>query len=111
MKYHPFVRSRVRNPWMIGLTLLVVCLFATTSAAAEHASDGKDVKVTNDNNNVDGGTPNPSFDAQNFPSNEATLAINPANPDIVAARRNDYRMISVTGDVWLGVYLSRRQRT
>jgi hypothetical protein len=64
------------------------------------------VKVTNDNNNVDGGTPNPGFDAQNRQSNETTVSISPANPSIVAAGGNDYRMVTVTGDVWLGVYVS-----
>ena len=69
-------------------------------------TDGTDVKVTLDNNNVDGGTPNPSFDAQNRQSNETTTVISPANPNIVAAGANDYRMVTVAGDVWLGVYVS-----
>jgi hypothetical protein len=73
---------------------------------AGHAVQGMDVKVTADNNNVDGGTPNPSFDAQNRQSNETTVAISPANPSIVAAGANDYRMVPVTGDVWFGLYVS-----
>ncbi len=52
-------------------------LLAVPSSIAGHAVDGVDVKVTNDNNNVDGGTPNPSFDAQNRQSNETTIAISP----------------------------------
>ena len=62
--------------------------------------------MTNDNNNVDGGTPNPGFDAQNRQSNETTTAISPANPSIVAVGANDYRMVTVTADVWVGVYVS-----
>jgi len=73
---------------------------------AAHAVQGVDVKVTADNNNVDGGTPNPSFDSRNRQSNETTTAISPANPNIVAAGANDYRMVTVTGDVWFGVFVS-----
>ena len=62
--------------------------------------------MTQDNNNVDGGTPNPSFDAQNRQSNETTVSISPANTNIVAAGGNDYRMVTVTGDVWYGLYVS-----
>ncbi len=71
--------------------------------------DGIDVKVTNDNNNVDGGTPTPSFDAQNRQANETTVSISPANPDIVAVGANDYAMVPVFGDAWLGFYISDDQ--
>src|SRR5919106_1731928 len=91
----------------VALTLaVVVSLIVSTTVIASHVVDGADVKVTNDNNNVDGGTPNPSFDAQNRQSNETTVAISPADSNIVAAGGNDYRMVTVTGDVWLGVYVS-----
>jgi hypothetical protein len=96
--------------WPLRTLTVLVCATALAivpSALGVHAVDGADVKVTNDNNNVDGGTPNPSFDAQNRQSNEATVAISPANPSVVAAGGNDYRMVTVTGDVWLGVYLSQ----
>ncbi len=88
------------------LAALAVSLLAVPSSVAGHAVDGVDVKVTNDNNNVDGGTPNPGFDAQNRQSNEATIAISPVDTDIVAAGSNDYRMVTVTLDVWLGFYVS-----
>src|SRR5919106_1123163 len=91
----------------VALTLaVVISLIVSTTVFAGHATDGPDVKVTNDNNNVDGGIPNPSFDAQNRQSNETTVSISPVDPDIVAAGGNDYRMVTVTGDVWLGVYVS-----
>lgn len=70
------------------------------------ATGGADVKVTNDNNNVDGGTPNPSFDAQNRQANETTVAISPVNPEVVAVGANDYRMVPVFADAWLGFYVS-----
>ena len=96
--------------WPLRTLTVLVCATALAivpSALGVHAVDGADVKVINDNNNVDGGTPNPSFDAQNRQSNEATVAISPANPSVVAAGGNDYRMVTVTGDVWLGVYVSQ----
>jgi hypothetical protein len=90
----------------VALVSLLTVLLTATAAFAVHVTAGADVKVTNDNNNVDGGTPNPGFDAQNRQSNETTVAINPANASIVAAGANDYRMVTVTGDVWYGLYVS-----
>ena len=86
----------------------VVLLLAVggTIALAGHDVAGADVKVTTDNNNVDGGTPNPGFDTQNRQANETTVAISPVSVDIIAAGANDYRMVTVTGDVWFGLYVS-----
>jgi len=89
---------------LASLVVLFSLALVTTALAA--VVGGTDVKVTNDNNNVDGGTPNPGFDALNRQSNETTVAINPMNPDIVAAGANDYRMVPVTADVWIGFYVS-----
>jgi hypothetical protein len=106
--------SLVTRP--VRLLVLVTCIVGLAlvpSALGFHVTDGTDVKVTNDNNNVDGGTPNPSFDAQNRQSNETTVSISPVAPpggdvgDLVAAGANDYRMVTVTLDVWFGVYLSQ----
>ena len=90
----------------VVLVASAAALVAVPSALGSHVTDGTDVKVTQDNNNVDGGTPNPSFDARNRQSNETTVSISPANPNIVAAGANDYRMVPVTGDVWFGLYVS-----
>ena len=99
---------RIQRQFKIAFTIVVAAsLVLATVAYAGHATGGADVKITNDNNNVDGGTPNPGFDAQNRQSNEATVAISPSNPSIIAAGSNDYRMVTVSGDVWLGVYLSQ----
>lgn len=95
---------KIRRIVLLAVTLMGLVVVPT--AFATHATDGADVKVTLDNNNVDGGTPNPSFDAQNRQSNETTVAISLVNPSIVAAGANDYRMVTVTGDVWIGVYVS-----
>jgi len=103
------MNSFIRRP--LQLLVLVACvtgLALVPSALGGHVTDGTDVKVTNDNNNVDGVTPTPSFDALNRQSNETTISISPANPNIVAAGGNDYRMAPVPafGDVWFGVYVS-----
>jgi hypothetical protein len=93
-------------------TFRAVALVAATSAVvvsialAAHAVDGADVKVTNDNNNVDAGTQNPSFDGRNRQANETSVAISPANPSIVAIGANDYALVPAFGDAWLGVYVS-----
>lgn len=86
-------------------TVALVLILAPV-AFASHVTGGPDVKVINDNNNVDGGVPNPTFDAKNRQSNETTVAISPATPNIVAAGANDYRMTTVFGDAWPGLYLS-----
>ena len=91
---------------IVFFIMLVASLILTTVAYASHATGGVDVKITNDNNNVDGGVPNPGFDAQNRQSNETTVAFSPANPNIIAVGANDYRMGTVTGDVWYGLYVS-----
>ena len=96
------VRS-IRHVLMAGI---LAVLLAAPMVASGLTVDGIDVRVINDNNNVDGGTPNPSFDAQNRQQNETTVAISPVDPDIVAAGANDYRMASAFGDSWLGFFVS-----
>jgi hypothetical protein len=68
------MKTRKPNLIYILLTSLALTLIVFSVALAAVA-DGVDVKVTNDNNNVDGGVPNPSFDAQNRQQNETTIAI------------------------------------
>ena len=98
---------RIQRQFKIAFSIvLTASLVLATVAYAGHATGGADVKITNDNNNVDGGIPNPGSDAQNRQSNETTVAISPADTGIIAAGGNDYRMVTVTGDVWLGVYVS-----
>ena len=79
------------------------------------AAVGPNVKVTDDNNNLDGGIANvtPSKDAQNRQANETTVAISTVpSPvtgvpgDIVAESANDYRMAPHFGDTWMPIYLS-----
>src|SRR3972149_3209964 len=108
--------SRVHRHVQILLTVVAaLSLITAPSIFAGHAGVGANVKVTDDNNNVDGGlaTTTPSKDAQNRQSNEPTVAISSApSPvtgvvgDIVAAAANDYRMVPHFGDAWMPVYLS-----
>ena len=106
MQTQPF-NFHIQTRFKIAFTVvLVASLVLATVAYASHATGGSDVKITNDNNNVDGGTPNPGFDAQNRQSNETTVAFSPAAPNIIAVGANDYRMVTVTGDVWYGLYVS-----
>ena len=49
---------RIRSRFKIAFSIvLVASLVLTTVAYANHATDGPDAKITNDNNNLDGGTP------------------------------------------------------
>ena len=107
--------SRVHRHVQILLTVVAaLSLITAPSIFAGHAGVGPNVKVTDDNNNVDGGTAatTPSRDARNRQSNEPTVAISPMAPpggavgDIIAAASNDYRMVPHFGDAWVPVYLS-----
>src|SRR5215211_6850454 len=107
MRRHP--------PLALALALLACALVLAPGVQASHAVVGPNVKVTDDNNNVDGGLAavTPSKDAQNRQSNETTVSISPAaSPvtgqvgDIVAEAANDYRMVPHTADTWMPIYLS-----
>ena len=106
---------RRRLSVVAAFALLAGTLVLTPTVLGSHANVGPNVKVTDDNNNVDGGIANvtPSKDAQNRQANETTVAISPvASPvtgrvgDIVAESANDYRMVPHFGDTWESVYLS-----
>jgi hypothetical protein len=97
------------------LALVACALVFVPGVQASHAVVGPNVKVTNDNGNVDGGIGNvtPSKDAENRQANETTVSISPAaspvtghTGDIVAEAANDYRMVPHTGDTWMPIYLS-----
>jgi hypothetical protein len=102
-------------PLAVTLVLLACALVFAPGVQASHAIVGPNTKVTDDNNNVDGGIANvtPSKDAQNRQSNETTVSISPAaSPvtgqvgDIIAESANDYRLVPHTGDTWMPIYLS-----
>src|SRR5437016_2089372 len=92
---------------VLALALLAGGLVLAPSVLGSAAVAGPNVKVTNVNNNVDGGVGNvtPSKDAQNRQANETTVAISTvASPvtgqvgDTVAEAANDYRMVPHFGD-------------
>ena len=114
MYSYNFVSFRSRS-WLSFTVAVILCLFITITVLAGHVADGADAKVTDDNNNIDGGLANvtPSKDAQNRQSNEPSVAISlVASPvtgnvgDIIAASANDYRMVPHFGDSWMPIYLS-----
>jgi hypothetical protein len=109
--------SRILNPFRSHLRIVVsaavAMLLIVVSAASAPSSgprirEGKDVKVTLDNNNEDGGTPTPSFDAENRQSSETSVAISPADPNIIAIAAMDSRMASLSAPswLWLGLYVT-----
>jgi hypothetical protein len=104
-----------RLPLALAVALLAGTLVFVPSVLGSHAAVGPNVKVTDDNNNVDGGLANvtPSKDAQNRQANETTVAISTvASPvtgqvgDTIAESANDYRMAPHFGDTWMPIYLS-----
>ncbi|RPI50732.1 MAG: exo-alpha-sialidase, partial [Chloroflexi bacterium] len=97
---------QVRSIRILAMVAILAGLLAAPLLASALVVAGADVKVINDNNNVDGGPPNPSFDSQNRQQNETTVAISPVAANIVAAGGNDYRMVPAFGDSWLGFYVS-----
>ena len=106
---------RRRLSLLSAFVFLMGTLVLVPSVLGSHAIVGPNVKVTDDNLNVDGGIGNvtPSKDAQNRQSNETTVAISHlASPvtgvvgDLIAESANDYRMAPWFGDTWMPIYLS-----
>jgi hypothetical protein len=68
---------------------------------------GTNVKVTIDNNNIEGGAPTPGFDSKNLEQQETSVAISPVDPNIVAVGSNDQRMAIVGPALfWVGLNVS-----
>jgi len=91
---------------ILFIAAVVLSLTVVSIAYAAHVTGGVDVKVTTDNMPLGLGSPTPCSDTNNRQSNETSVAISPANPSIVAIGANDYRMVPVFGDAWLGFYVS-----
>src|SRR5919201_6032144 len=62
-----------------GIVVVAAMLSSTGFArlASSAVTDGVDVKVTRDNNNVDAGYADPGFDGRNLGQAETTVAISP----------------------------------
>lgn len=70
-----------------------VSLLLSTSFLPEAISQGTDVQIT--------------IDPNNLPQNEPSIAVNPTNSSNLVAAANDYRIALTTGGAWLGYYSSR----
>src|SRR5689334_16960546 len=95
------------------LPLLVAFSFTLTVSPVSKAGDvetGPNVKVTRDNNNVDGLVATPSFDARNNPQRETSVAISPVDPNTVVIASNDLRLFDETqfetSGSWIGINVS-----
>jgi hypothetical protein len=95
------------------LPLLVAVSFALTVSPVSKAGDVEtrpNVKVTRDNNNVDGLVATPSFDARNNPQRETSVAISPVDPNTVVIASNDLRLFDETqfetNGSWIGINVS-----
>ena len=93
--------------------LLVAFSFALTASPASKAGDvetGPNIKVTRDNNNVDGLVATPSFDARNNQQRETSVAISPVDPETVVIASNDLRLFDETQfetiGSWIGINVS-----
>ena len=91
-------------------TILSLAVLAATALGREKIVDaqtaGVDIKVTIDNNNVDGGDATPSFDAKNLPQGETSVAISPVNPNIIVIAANDARFSYFLPGLWIELYVS-----
>ncbi len=95
--------ARLRHYVRIVVILaLGISLIAAPSIFAGHATGGADVKVTDDT----GVSPTPCNDAYKRQANETSVAISPVDASIVVTAANDYRLVPVFADAWVGLYVS-----
>ena len=95
---------------MIGCTVALAALAMIQIPARAQITQGADVKVTLDNNNVDGGhdSVTPGVDGRNLEQQETTVAISPVNPFIIAVANNEFRSVFAPDDffTWVGLNVS-----
>lgn len=93
--------------WTIAISMVI--LVGASPTRAGHVGPGPvggvDVKVTLDNNNIEGGDPTPSSDSKNLPAQESSIAISPVDPNIIAVAANDQHMVTAAV-FWVGLYVS-----
>src|SRR5215216_3988123 len=99
----PGWRRKVHIIWVSGLAMLLVAGAATSSSAA---TAGTDTRVTtHDIITTDAyGSPTPPTDV--LQQNEPSIAVHPANANIIAVGVNDVRTLGISNDAWQGLAVS-----
>lgn len=96
-------RAKLRYAWIAGLAVLLVAAMAPGSLAA---TASRDVRVTtHDLITTDPfGSATPPTDV--LQQNEPSIAVHPANANIIAVGVNDVRTLGISDDAWQGLAVS-----
>lgn len=92
----------------IAAAAILAAIAAPAARISFGITQGADVKVTNDNNNVDAGYVTPAFDGRNLEQEEPSIAISPKDPNIIAVVNKDARRVIAFDDffTWTGLNVS-----
>jgi hypothetical protein len=96
-------KAKLRYAWIAGLAVLVMAAMAPGSLAA---TASRDVRVTtHDLITTDPfGSATPPTDV--LQQNEPSIAVHPANANIIAVGVNDVRTLGISNDAWQGLAVS-----
>jgi hypothetical protein len=97
---------RGRGPHYIWISALAVLVVAVVAAVSSAATEGSDTRVTtHDIISTDPfGSATPPTDV--LQQNEPSIAIHPANADVIAVGVNDVRTVGISDDAWQGLSVS-----
>jgi len=89
--------------WISGLAVLVAAVVVAVSSAATAGSDTR--VTTHDIITTDPyGSATPPTDV--LQQNEPSIAVHPANADVIAVGVNDVRTLGISNDAWQGFAVS-----
>jgi len=96
-------RGKLRFAWVSGPAVLVVAMMAPQSWAA---TAGSDVRVTTHDiiTSDPYGLATPPTDV--LQQNEPSIAVHPANANVIAVGVNDVRTVGISDDAWQGLAVS-----